>query len=1675
MGKKVTSNIKDGAGDGVPRHDTPAKPITPPSNHRHDVLPLSDIGSVALEKMCRDTISYGFPAIASAALKRDRGQSQFGVDVEGFDTGQRSTVVISAKCYQEVKARYLLAWTRDFTKHLDGHWKDKGITHFVLAISVCRNNDDLNEAVRSCVAECAAHGIKFVLWDALLITDLLREEPTLVDRYFNEYWVKTISPKRSPESAITSSAANSGATSAAILQLSLELVEIARQRDTAIAERLEAAQREFRAGRHSDLVQWFTDLRANEGLWGGLNATIRAKATRARAMVALHLGQIPQARAFLDEADAFAASPDRAPRVFLTRAEKTAGAALQLLEAPSSPRENEVKASLLLELGRINEAFGVLDGLPSPPSAEQIRIRAIAQCLAGEREAAVATAIAAREKEPTSASIQQTLAALHVAAATSDRAEPQFGSVPNPFNLGLVKRTKGAQEHLASAVAIFDTLLPTVEPLLRSDFEVWKLAVLVMLREKREEARKLSAELLARPAPEPLAIVWSRLAAMPVRLGKLRKSLEDQLRKGKGSPTHVVVSALLAADTNGDKAGANVITQHLDKFPEANNFLEGWRQRLAGETTGDPYADAMQTAVESRNYAPLIDFISSDKATGGDILNAAQMLRARGEWLTVRALEPQLLSVETPRAIELAAAAAVRTSHPADAIRIIDESADLFPDGRLPAGIQYLRSQAHDALGLKHKAISDLEAAALASNDPRLRLELAQSYIGIGNLTTGKQHAEVYLKSPGAKAGALIEVAQALKRAHPAFARELVVKAAADPKLPKSLAPTVLVLATEMGNKDIERQMLEIVTNIERHGKATKVQALTFEELLAFVKGRDETLRRRFSDWIDGKTPSHVFLQGDLDRFAKLFLGIDEDRIDPAGERFPLLVRSGYLVVPPSALDGAKPALRLDISALMLASRLGLIDSIDAAFQVMVPSSLPLSLVDMDASLPVPSQDVIAACKNALDRTSALLEIGSVPPPEAASLADPDEPTKLSESALSAVLKLSVEKGIISQQQRMGALASFGMPMESATCLAPPEAVLLTPAMAVALATSKILEAIAQTLPTHISCDDHARLGRDIADAERAVSRSTTIGALRDLVASRVESGVWHLLPKAQTAPHKNGHPLRAHTASLVEILEAAAQPSDGLFWIEDRAIQRGRHPQIVSVVEILELLQRRNAISPARRQTAIEALRSWGYGYLSPDAGEFATKLLAAPVQANSVVETAELRAIRGWYAQEVDRLRHLDFQPQRDQDGKVVGEARHALDVLGVVIDVFRNIWNSSIPTKEKQARSVWAWTCLRVEQTDFLPRNNRNSEGRHAVVASTLAQIAMLPFLSSAEKNPLAHAARQPFATWFFHGVLVPRCGYDPRLQDQVQDFIAGHLAALFNLSFEDVSSDDARAYFAEQVNSYLNLLPKSWQDGITGRHGLSEKLGLRTILVVRAGPAEIATEELHKAIVQGIAKLDQEDSVTTALTGIDGATVQVTLRKTSGPLPLVELRCQHEKIDLDPPYVALAHPAQVTRLATLPTMSNALDGSANAKREVLEAIAREDDGLERSRLFHALISKNFARRLRKITDQSRKGSVDLEDLALPGPEVLAMHLGLDNVAVQSARAFPHRPRRSSPPFLRCGLPVVARACRSICLQIFSTRSARVWLRSAPRSRAPGRAHRRRCMRFSFFAPW
>src|SRR5260370_31380886 len=146
------------------------------------------MGSVKVEELCRDILQFAFPGVVRKSLKRARGVEQFGVDVEGFDADQAPFVVVSCKCYREVKGRYLLPWTNDFTNHLDGHWRDKGVRHFVLALTHPGNDDSLNDSARAATDQLRQAGIEFHLWDALTITDLLRRDRSLIDRYFNPSW-----------------------------------------------------------------------------------------------------------------------------------------------------------------------------------------------------------------------------------------------------------------------------------------------------------------------------------------------------------------------------------------------------------------------------------------------------------------------------------------------------------------------------------------------------------------------------------------------------------------------------------------------------------------------------------------------------------------------------------------------------------------------------------------------------------------------------------------------------------------------------------------------------------------------------------------------------------------------------------------------------------------------------------------------------------------------------------------------------------------------------------------------------------------------------------------------------------------------------------------------------------------------------------------------------------------------------------------------------------------------------------------------------------------------------------------------------------------------------------------------------------------------------------------------
>lgn len=62
--------------------------LTQPSKSRNLVLPLVEVGSKDWGELCMLVLRDQFLGVSRANLKRRSGQTQFGVDVEGFDNRQ---------------------------------------------------------------------------------------------------------------------------------------------------------------------------------------------------------------------------------------------------------------------------------------------------------------------------------------------------------------------------------------------------------------------------------------------------------------------------------------------------------------------------------------------------------------------------------------------------------------------------------------------------------------------------------------------------------------------------------------------------------------------------------------------------------------------------------------------------------------------------------------------------------------------------------------------------------------------------------------------------------------------------------------------------------------------------------------------------------------------------------------------------------------------------------------------------------------------------------------------------------------------------------------------------------------------------------------------------------------------------------------------------------------------------------------------------------------------------------------------------------------------------------------------------------------------------------------------------------------------------------------------------
>ncbi len=746
--------------------------------------------------------------VVRSVLKRTTGVEQYGVDVEGFDRLQDPVVVRSAKCYKDVCAWDFRPWIDDFLRHLDGHWAGKGVRHFVLAVAHECNDDPMNAAAKAMVLALEERGIEFHLWDARLLSDLVARDPILVDRYFGSHWVEAISSSAN----LTSTAAPALPSASNRAELARHMLALASQitksdgdqLDRLMTERLELAVEALRAGRPGRLEAWIAETRADQDSWSNFSASIRARALRLSSMLLLQRGDGLGAATVLDNAEAIHPAPDASARALLIRSTAGPQDALTLLATPSTAQERELKAAFLMEAGRAPEALAYLVRLEGDEvSAEVLRLRAIARFETGDHASAMIDATSAHRRAPLDASTSFTLATVKLLDAPVPGVRGRFGDKPNPINPALLLDTPAARLSLDGAIADFDRLALATEEPLRGCVEAWKLAALLLQPHRRDEATLLSEVLSRREVPDPVVVAWLMNFGLLRHRGRIRRVYHQELREARGDASMLVVLARLVAGSDHGARGAKLIRTHRAAFPDASALLDAW-----ADVFGDPdapsmgaYASAVRRCMAHDDPSPLAAYLALGEAGVEDMASGCELLARRGAWRELDGLRDGLLSVGSPRAVELAGAAALRIGDAPGCLSILEKAAAGDPRS-WPRSFVHLRIRANEMLGRHRPVVDDLLALRDVNDDDRVDLRLMDAYRRAGALPELRQEAEQALAGDRLEPDQALRVAQVLRSHAPDVARRALARAT-EGGVAREVAGLVTILANELGLPDL--------------------------------------------------------------------------------------------------------------------------------------------------------------------------------------------------------------------------------------------------------------------------------------------------------------------------------------------------------------------------------------------------------------------------------------------------------------------------------------------------------------------------------------------------------------------------------------------------------------------------------------------------------------------------------------------------------------------------------------------------------------------------------------------------------------------------------------------------------------------------------------------------------
>lgn len=1299
------------------------------------------------------------------------------------------------------------------------------------------------------------------------------------------------------------------------------------------------------------------DTLMDQRAWAQLPASLRGRLLRTAALYRLDYGQdLAGAEALAERAATDDPDGDgQVLRAHLALRRRDMKAALDLLEVPRSSQAQHLKAAILIEDGDAEAALSILatpiepsagsasdDALPADPrnaagnTAETWRLRALAHLNLKRLADATEAIDAARALVPKWVAVRSAAAVVDfwrvcTPAALALTEQPLW---PMPFPRTLVRA--GAETRLAEVERTFATVAETMpaDSEEQGHWLTWRLLALLTAGDRSDTATDLAKRLIGEAGPLHIwPILWARFYDLDIDRVRLKERLGSI---SSADPNYIPLNGLclelrledgeaLAALTELEEITRTFETMGHPVVPRLWRVLALTAAGRLGdaEAVADTIADerlrlrmrlhvarSLEAQTPGSHKVAAAALLAADP--GLDVLAEACDAHAKaGDWTFVAEHADTLLeAIPTPGSLRLLVTATFNRCEYRRCIGALDEHRELFPDGRLPDDLALLRVRCQRELGEPSQAVRDAQALFDAAQTAEHLVELLNAQLAAANTPGIREALRRLTVIEAADGHLLLQGARVAAQLDRDLAISLWRRAVAHGQEDTPFVFQAATLGEGLGLGPEETgPWFQRIAELAASGDDA-VQTMHISEMPQFVRERREVADQFVDKLWRGEMPLHALTDGVLGPMpAILHAKPERNRRAPDPlQQPPILIRHGARPLGfPKPVLKPRPRLILDLTALITAQSLGLLDPLEQTFEPLWLHRYWHQFLRTDVERLMRSQPRNAAahaqiaelirCKGILlaesdvaiaaDEVLTELVGGSVArelewarssgghlltylplhSPDIEHWREVDLPSPWDGVVLGPRILLDglLAEGLIDQDRHRQGLAAFPPePKQGSPRKLPAiDSVLLTDTILLRqFEELGLLVALSHRFRIQVPAEVWERDTREEEEQRQHLQLADWIVALIDRVFAGLESKRYRLLPAHGsdpdgTFPRHNG---------LDDLLSYPGEPGDRL-WVDDRFFNgfpsTGR-TLIIGVVEVLDLLRKQGAIDGAERFDLLHRLRASNFRFIPLEADEILHWLRQSHSESGRLVVPEKLEVLARYWAACLYQGDALQWNGN-DRHGQ--GELPFFISSQSAVAAVLCRIWSDDgLNLTRRQQRAEWVLGNLYVGIGDIPHRvTDQNPKRDMSFVGTDLAGLCWGAFQVMAErirrdrevvdrdrealKRTREHALgiAADYLGWVCDRVVAPRLLADPSS--------AGQTAAAFrSLLLGSFAHDDDELLplLGSWLLRFLPILPSALRDELHKDQDLMQHLGLEQVNYLEVGNLRFRVRDFWPAV-------------------------------------------------------------------------------------------------------------------------------------------------------------------------------------------------------------------------------